>query len=69
MKVEEGVESGPGIGEVLPDFTLPDQWGKAVNFKAAGAGKKGLSALLSQRLLVRLLQDAAGRGAAKSVHA
>ncbi|MFT5090908.1 MAG: peroxiredoxin [Candidatus Latescibacterota bacterium] len=42
MKVEEGVESGPGIGEVLPDFTLPDQWGKAVNFKAARAGKKGL---------------------------
>jgi len=42
MKVEEGVESGPGIGAVLPDFTLPDPWGKAVHFETARAGKKAL---------------------------
>ncbi len=42
MKVEEGVESGPDIGELLPDFTLPDQWGKAINFNVARAGNKAL---------------------------
>lgn len=42
MKVEQGVDSGPGIGEVLPDFTLPDPWGQLVNFKEKRAGNKAL---------------------------
>jgi peroxiredoxin len=42
MKAEQGVASGPDIGATLPDFTLPDQGGKAVNFKVARAGNKAL---------------------------
>lgn len=42
MRVEEGVASGPAVGEMLPDFTLLDQRGRAVNFKAKRAGNKAL---------------------------
>ena len=31
----EELAKGPKIGAVLPDFTLPDQTGAAVNFAAA----------------------------------
>ena len=42
MKVERGVETGPDIGEQLPDFRLPDQAGQVVHYDAARAGKKAL---------------------------
>ncbi len=42
MIVETGVESGPAVGERLPDFTLNDQWGEAVHFAEVRAGKKAL---------------------------
>jgi cytochrome oxidase Cu insertion factor (SCO1/SenC/PrrC family) len=34
--------SGPGVGERLPDFTLPDQHGRAVNFTRAREGHRAL---------------------------
>jgi hypothetical protein len=34
--------TGPAIGELLPDFTLPNQNGGMVNFTAARQGKKAM---------------------------
>lgn len=40
----ETFPTGPAIGERLPDFTLPDQGGRAVNFHAdRGASKAVVS--------------------------
>ena len=42
MPESDDFPSGPAIGERLPDFTLPDQSGKAVNFTAARDGRRAL---------------------------
>ncbi len=34
--------TGPEVGSVLPDFTLPDQHGRAVNLTAARGGRRAL---------------------------
>jgi peroxiredoxin len=34
--------SGPGIGELVPDFTLPDQFGRPVRFSTARGGNRSL---------------------------
>ena len=34
--------TGPAIGAVFPDFTLPDQAGTPVNFAAARGGARAL---------------------------
>ena len=34
--------TGPKVGELIPDFTLPDQNGKPVNFTEARSGHKAL---------------------------
>ena len=34
--------TGPGIGEALPDFTLPDQRGEPVSFHSARGGQRAL---------------------------
>ena len=31
----EEFAKGPGLGDRLPDFTLPDQFGERINFTAA----------------------------------
>ncbi len=38
---QDGVRSGPAIGEQVPDFTLPDQHGKRWS-RAALMGRDGL---------------------------
>lgn len=38
----EDFPTGPGVGDRLPDFTLPDQHGKAKNFGRERAGKQAL---------------------------
>ena len=42
MPESDDFPSGPAIGERLPDFTLPDQSGEAVNFTAARDGRRAL---------------------------
>jgi hypothetical protein len=42
--------SGPGIGERLPDFALPNQRGETVDFHADRAGRK--AAVVFQRSAV-----------------
>ncbi len=34
--------TGPAVGELLPDFTLPDQNNNMVNFTAARQGKRAM---------------------------
>ncbi len=34
--------TGPAIGELFPDFTLPDQHGRPVTFSAARDGKRAM---------------------------
>ncbi|MDQ2786682.1 MAG: redoxin domain-containing protein [Chloroflexota bacterium] len=34
--------TGPAIGEVFPDFTLPDQHGNPVHFSSARGGKRAM---------------------------
>ena len=34
--------TGPAVGEPLPDFTLPDQSGRPVNFSEARGGNRAL---------------------------
>ena len=34
-----GRSTGPEIGEALPDFTLPDAWGRPVSFETDRAGR------------------------------
>lgn len=34
--------SGPEVGERLPDFTLPDQHGRPINFTEAREGHRAL---------------------------
>lgn len=34
--------TGPGVGDVLPDFRLPDQNGNMVSFKEDSAGAKSV---------------------------
>ncbi|MEM1155003.1 MAG: hypothetical protein AAGI44_12760 [Pseudomonadota bacterium] len=36
----EGAATGPGIGEVLPDFALPDAFGNLVDFHADRGQRK-----------------------------
>ena len=36
------VPSGPAIGTLFPDFTLPDQHGTPVNFTIARAGRRAM---------------------------
>ena len=38
--IPEGASTGPEVGELLPDFTLPDANGQPVSFHADRAGKK-----------------------------
>ncbi len=38
----EGFPTGPAVGQLLPDFTLPDQNGSMVNFTAARQGKRAM---------------------------
>ena len=35
----EGFSKGPDIGEPVPEFTLPDQWGKPVFYSPDGLNK------------------------------
>lgn len=35
----ESFPTGPGIGELVPAFTLPDQDGKPVSYPPQGGGK------------------------------
>lgn len=42
MPETEDFPSGPAVGELLPDFTLPDQSGNLVNFAQARGDKKAL---------------------------
>jgi len=35
-----GAATGPGVGELLPDFELPDAGGRRVQFHRDRAGKK-----------------------------
>ena len=42
MPSNDVFSKGPETGKKLPDFTLPDQHGKAVTFSEARAGKKAL---------------------------
>lgn len=41
-RTEVPFPTGPAIGELLPDFTLPDQHGIPVNFTAARGGKRAM---------------------------
>lgn len=34
--------TGPALGAPFPDFTLPDQAGRAINFTAAREGKSAM---------------------------
>ncbi len=34
--------TGPAVGQLLPDFTLPDQNGRLVNFAAARQGRRAM---------------------------
>jgi len=34
--------TGPALGALFPDFTLPDQHGEPVNFTAARDGKRAM---------------------------
>ncbi len=34
--------TGPAVGQLLPDFTLPDQNGRMVNFTTARQGKRAM---------------------------
>lgn len=36
----EGYPTGPEVGDLMPDFELPDQNGDLVNFQTAREGKK-----------------------------
>ena len=37
-----GFTTGPEIGEPVPDFSLPDQFGNLVHYAAAKGSKKAL---------------------------
>ena len=37
-----GQGTGPGVGEKLPDFELPDAFGRKVDFHADRAGRKSV---------------------------
>jgi hypothetical protein len=34
--------TGPALGTLFPDFTLPDQYGTPINFTAARDGKRAM---------------------------
>ncbi len=38
----DGQPTGPAIGELLPDFTLPDTRGQAVRYHADRSGRKSV---------------------------
>ena len=38
----EDFPTGPAIGEVIPDFTLPDQFGNQVRFSEARGNNRAL---------------------------
>ena len=40
--VGEDFPSGPAIGEPVPDFTLPDQFGNSIRFSDVGVGNQAL---------------------------
>ena len=40
--VIDEVQAGPGIGEPVPDFELPNQFGKMVRFSEARGDKQAL---------------------------
>lgn len=42
MPATDDFPTGPAVGETLPDFTLPDQHGKPVNFTKARQAKRAL---------------------------
>jgi peroxiredoxin len=42
MPATDDFATGPTIGEKLPDFTLPNQYGEPVNFSTAREGKGAL---------------------------
>ena len=42
MPETDDFPSGPSIGELLPDFTLPDQDNNPVNFTQARQGKRAM---------------------------
>jgi hypothetical protein len=42
MPESDSFPSGPAVGEVLPNFTLPNQRGEAIDFSTARDGHKAL---------------------------
>ena len=42
MPATNNFPTGPAIGELLPDFTLPNQHGALVNFTKGRAGRPAL---------------------------
>ena len=39
QSLPDGRDPGPALGDQLPDFTLPDAYGNAINFTEARAGR------------------------------
>ena len=42
MLESDDFPTGPAVGELLPDFTLPGQRGESVNFTTTRAGRRAL---------------------------
>ncbi len=42
MIAETTHPTGPAVGTLFPDFTLPDQHGQQVTFSTARAGRKAI---------------------------
>ena len=42
MPADDNFAKGPAVGELVPDFTLPDQTGTLVNFNAVRGGRKAM---------------------------
>ena len=42
MPASDDFPTGPAVGELLPNFTLPNQWGQLVNFTKSRQGKRAL---------------------------
>ena len=59
----DGLKTGPKVGEKVPDFTLPDQNGKQWALQRSDGPQGFAAGLHPQRRLVTLLQIAARRAA------
>ncbi|MEE8517909.1 MAG: hypothetical protein V3S98_02150 [Dehalococcoidia bacterium] len=42
MPATDDFPKGPDVGELVPDFTLPDQTGSPVNFNAFRDGRRAM---------------------------